>query len=87
MSDRRDALLEAAAYAEFYAEERMRFCGDMIILDPVLSGKGVTPENVARSQDMQINATINSAAYHAARDIAEHLRKLAGLTLDQLPRW
>lgn len=77
MSDeRRKALLEAAAYAEFYADERMRLCTDSILHDPVLAG-GRTYADFDRSSDMQIDGTINSAAYHAAMNIAEHLRSLA----------
>lgn len=76
MNVRAKALLEAADYAEFYADERMRLCGDAILHDPVLAG-GRTRRDFARSADAQIDGTINSAAYHAAMHIAEHLRKLA----------
>lgn len=77
MSERSDALNEAAAYVEFYAEERMRLCGDSIMLDPVLSGRDRGPVGLAKSRKLQIDGTINSAAYHAAKDIADHLRKMA----------
>ena len=70
------ALLEAAAYAEFYAEERMRLCGDAILHDPVLRGER-SPQAFALSRSSQIDGTINSAGYHAAMHIAEHLRKIA----------
>ncbi|MET3527250.1 hypothetical protein ABID41_002368 [Phenylobacterium koreense] len=77
MSERRDALIEAADYAEFYAEERMRLCQDSILHDPVLRGTARTRADFAKSKDLQIDGTINSAAYHAALDIARHLRGLA----------
>lgn len=80
MSERRAALLEAAEYAEFYAEERMRLCTDAILHDPVLHGKGFTRENLAKSADMQLDSTINSAAYHAAHDLAKRFRELAALS-------
>ena len=76
MGSRRDALLEAADYADFYADERMRLCGDAILHDPVLAGSR-TREAFARSREAQVDGTINSAAYHAAKHIAEHLRSLA----------
>lgn len=77
------ALREAADYAEFYANERMTLCGDSILHDPVLSrashGKmaGLTVAELERSRQAQIDGTINSAAYHAATNIAEHLRARA----------
>lgn len=77
---RADALHEAAEYASFYAEERMRLCGDAILHDPVLSasrGAALTRANLAQSRDMQVDGTINSAGYHAATHIAEHLLALA----------
>lgn len=70
-------LIEAADYAAFYAEERMRLCGDAILHDPILSGAEVTPETIRASKAIQIVGTVNSAAHHAANHIAEHLRKLA----------
>lgn len=80
MSERTAALLEAAAYAEFYAEERMRLCGDAILHDPVFGGEEFTAENVERSRDLQVDGTINSAAYHAAMHLAQHFRELAVAT-------
>lgn len=77
MNERTKALHEAADYAAFYADERMRLVGDTIMLDPILSGQIVTPRNLRRSRDLQIDGTINSAAYHAAINIADHLRRLA----------
>lgn len=74
MSTRNDALEEAAKFAEFYAEERMRLVGDSIMHDPLLSGGRWTGANIAASKEAQIDGTINSAAYHAAMQIAEHLR-------------
>lgn len=74
---RSDALTEAADYAAFYAEERMRLCSDTIMLDPVFSGGEITPDSLAKSRELQVDGTINSASYHAATHIAEHLRKLA----------
>lgn len=77
MSTRKAALEEAAAYAEFYAAERMLLCGDSILHDPVLKGTATTLADFVKSQSLQIDGTINSAAYHAAMDIARHLRALA----------
>lgn len=77
MGERRKALEETADYADFYADERMRLCGDSILHDPLLSGKAWTRGNVAMSKSLQIVGTINSAAYHAAKAVAEHLRKMA----------
>lgn len=77
MTARKAALEEAAAYAEFYAEERMAMCGDAILFDPILSGGRFTAANVAKSQELQVDSTINSAGYHAALAIAAHLRELA----------
>lgn len=77
---RATGLIEAAEYATFYGEERMRLCGDTLLHDPVLSaprGSTVTMADIARSRDMQVDGTINSAGYHAATHNAEHLRKLA----------
>lgn len=71
------AFNEAADFAEFYAEERMRLCQDAIITDPILAGGKITPENIRASKAIQIDGTINSASYHAATHIAEHLRDLA----------
>jgi hypothetical protein len=76
MNDRAKALHEAADYAEFYAEERMRLCGDSILHDPILRGSR-EPGSLAKSRQLQIDGTINSAAYHAGSDIAAHLRALA----------
>lgn len=75
------ALVEAADYAAFYGEERLRLAGDSVLHDPVLSaarGSMVTRADLAQSRDLQIDGTINSAGYHAATHIAEHLRELAG---------
>jgi len=77
MGERAEALIEAAEFAEFYADERMLLCGDSILHDPLLKGGAWTLDNVARSEAATIDGTINSAAYHAAMHIAEHLRKLA----------
>lgn len=74
------ALTQTADYAAFYAEERMRLCGDAIMHDPVFSGGEITPETIRASKAIQIDGTINSAAYHAATHIADHLRKLADET-------
>lgn len=76
MNERRKALQEAAEYAEFYADERMRLCGDSIIHDPIFAGER-TPEAFERSESMRLDGTINSASYHAAKHIADHLRKMA----------
>lgn len=77
MSARKAALIEAADFAEFYAEERMRLCTDTILHDPILNGEPWTNENFERSRQSTIDGTINSAAYHAAMNIASHLRDLA----------
>lgn len=78
--ERRTTLLEAAAYVDFYGDERLSLCGDAILFDPILGGEPITPENWARSRDLQIDSTINSAAYHAAQAIAAHLREMAEAT-------
>lgn len=70
------ALQEAAAYAEFYANERMRLCQDTILHDPVLAGER-SPEAFAASKSMQIDGAINSSAFHAGMDIATALREMA----------
>jgi hypothetical protein len=76
MSDRDDALEEAAKFAEFYAEERMRQAEDTIFLDPVLSGASRTRADFEKAKDLMVEGCIHSAAYHAAMHIAEHLRSL-----------
>lgn len=73
---RNDALEEAAAFAEFYGEERMRMATDTILHDPVLAGGRLTLANLEASREQQIEGCINSSAYHAAKHIAEHLRKM-----------
>lgn len=78
---RADALNDAADYAEFYADERMTLRGDSILHDPILAGGTYTAANLAISADLQIDGTINSAAYHAAKDIAGHLRGMAAATV------
>jgi hypothetical protein len=71
------AFNEAADFAEFYGDERMRLCADAILHDPVFSGGPITRANIAKSRELQVDGTINSASYHAATHIAEHLRDLA----------
>lgn len=76
MTDWNDALEAAAKFCEFYGEERMTLAGDSVLLDPCLNGQGFTPENVRVSERLQIDGYINSASYHAAIQIAEHIRAM-----------
>lgn len=74
----REAILEeVAAFVDFYAEERMLLCGDTILHDPLLAGGRFTMDNMLKSQTLNIEGTINSAAYHAAKDIAQHIRAMS----------
>ena len=81
MSERAKAFTEAAEFAEFYAEERLRLAGDSVLHDPILRGGEWTPSNLAKSRDATIEGWVNSAAYHAATNIAEHFRNLAAEAL------
>lgn len=77
MNARRAALLEAADFVEFYGAERLALCNDSILFDPVLGGRDRSARAFAKSRELQVDGTINSSAYHAAKDIAEHLRRMA----------
>ncbi|WP_374649011.1 hypothetical protein [Rhizorhabdus sp.] len=68
----------AAAAARFYADENLTLAGDSVLLDPVLSGKGLTPENIAQSEKLQIAGAIHSAAYHAGKHIEANILDLIG---------
>lgn len=76
MAERDDIIEECAAFVEFYGEERLHIAGDSILHDPLLSGGQWTSANIAKSQELTVDGTINSAAYHAAKDIAAHLRAM-----------
>ncbi len=52
-----------------YGDVNFQTCTDNILLDPVLSGKGFTPENIEKSESMQVISTIHSAKYHACQDL------------------
>lgn len=76
MTEYNDALERAAAFCEFYAGERMLLCGDGILHDPLLRGEAFTKENMAKSKECSLDSTINSSAYHAATELAAHIRSL-----------
>lgn len=76
MSEHNDALEKAAAFCEFYADERMTLAGDSILHDPLMRGGPFTGANMVKSRGCQIDGTINSAAYHAATELAAHIRSL-----------
>ena len=62
------------ALADDYATVNREIASDTILLDPVLRGRGLTPENVAEYERQQINGTIHSAMFHAAQNIAAAIR-------------
>jgi hypothetical protein len=78
MTERATAIRECAALARFYAEENLTLAGDSVLLDPVLHGKGFTPENIAISERLQIDGCIHSAAYHAGLHIEANILALIG---------
>lgn len=77
---RREGMEAAARIADEYASVNREIAGDSILLDPVLRGRGFTPQNVAESERQQINGTIHSAMFHAAQNIATAIRKAASQT-------
>lgn len=60
---------EAIKIITEYAKENMRICQDNIRCDPVLSGGLRGKDDFIKSEDLQIDSTIHSAKYHAAKDI------------------
>ena len=64
-----------AKVADLYAETNREAAGDTILHDPVLRGKGFTPEDVAKSEEMMIDGCIHSSMYHAAKNIAVAIRE------------
>lgn len=86
MSDRDDALEEAAAFCEFYANERLTLAGDSVLHDPVLAGRPITAASLQRSKEATIDGCINSAAYHAATQIAAHLRSMKRKKAAPIPK-
>lgn len=73
---RREAFEEAAKLCDFYGEERLTLAGDTVLLDPCLGGKGFTPENIAVSERLSVEGCVHSASYHAASQLAAHIRAL-----------
>ena len=76
MSEYNDALKAAAKFCEFYAEERITLAGDSVLLDPCLSGQGFTQDNIAMSKQLQVEGLVTSSSYHAALQLAEHIRAM-----------
>lgn len=72
------AIREAAALARFYAEENLTLAGDTVLLDPVLSGKGVGIDDILLSRKLMIDGCVHSAAYHAGLHIEANILALIG---------
>lgn len=76
--DQRVETIEACArIADAYAAENIAMANDTILLDPVLSGKGLSPQNIAASEDQCIKGCIHSSMHHAAKNIAGAIRALS----------
>lgn len=77
MSGQMVAVDAVLALIEAYGEINMEACGDFILTDPCLSGKGFSPENVAISDRCTIMSTIHSSKYHACQELMEQIREMA----------
>jgi hypothetical protein len=73
---RREAFEEVAKLCEHYGEINFEICGDGILMDPLLHGKGFTEENIKLSDECSTMSTIHSAKYHACIELAEQIRAL-----------
>lgn len=78
--DRTAAAAEAereacAAIADAYAEENLAMATDTILADPVVSGRDRSEAGFAKAKDLMIEGCIHSSMYHAAKNIAEAIRK------------
>lgn len=63
-----------AKLCDEYAEVNSEICMDNILMDPILSGEGVTAENVAKSDECSVMSTIHSSQRHAGHHLAEAIR-------------
>ena len=77
ISARKHAFEEAAKIADFYAEENALLAGDMILMDPILSGRDATPAACAMSKALMMDRHMHVSMDHAAQYIAAAIR-LAG---------
>lgn len=77
MTERDDALEEAALIADFYAAENFRLAQDTILLDPVLRSRGAdqSPEALALSEKLRVEGCVHSSMAHSAQYIAAEIRK------------
>ncbi len=50
--------------------------GDSIILDPVISGRGVSEANIAESEKQRLAGMIHTSQAHAGNHIAAAIRAL-----------
>lgn len=69
---------ECAELADAFADENLRMAHDTLMLDPCLTGKGFSPENLEASRKKAIEGCVHSSMHLAAKNIAESLRKLDG---------
>jgi|GEM_PF-3240928 len=60
---------EIVAMIREYARVNMDECSAGVLGDPILRGHSMTSENAALSEAMQLQSTIHSSKYHAAKDI------------------
>lgn len=75
-SARAAAFREAAEVARAYAETNLEMAGDSVLADPILHGGPFTPDNIKKSEGLQIDGCIHSSMYHAANNIAEAIEAL-----------
>ena len=76
MTERNEALEEAAKIADMFEEENFLLAHSTILVDPVLHGGPMTQANIKRSEDLMLDGCISSSRAHAARDIAAAIRAL-----------
>ena len=69
-------MMRAAGIARLYADENLTMAGESILADPVLSGE-LSAAAHKKSKSVQIDGTIYSASYHAAKNIAEAIMSAA----------
>jgi hypothetical protein len=72
----RRAIHDAVEVIKRYGEINMEACGDYILIDPVLHGKGFSDVNIKISDDCSVMSTIHSAKYHACEEVATNVLAL-----------
>ena len=72
---RRDGLEEAARIADFYAVENFRLASDIILTDPILSGRGGPNAAMATFARLQSQGHMHASMAHAAQHIAAAIRE------------